>query len=223
MVKYNLVRKRRMKNLRLRVKEDGSVYVSVPYGVSTSVIDEFVRSKESWINEQREKLAQKEVRTELNDGDVITVLGKQCVIAVTDGIGEPFIENNMLVVPLSGGGSLETAVISVMASECRKLCSDAVKEYLSLTGYSGKGISINFKLMKSRWGSYSPRTATITFNLALSKLSPRFISYVAAHEVTHIFVHNHSDEFYKFGEAIFKDFFKTDRELNRIRIGGLFS
>lgn len=222
MVKYNLIRKRRMKNLRLRVKEDGNVYVSAPYGVPLSVIDEFVFSKASWIEEQRERLAQKEIKTELSDGDSITVLGERLAVAVINGKGEPFIKGNTLVVPLEGGNSLETAVIGFMAAECRRICAEAVKEYLTCTGYSGERISLSFKLMKSRWGSYSRRTNTITFNLALSKLSPRFIRYVAAHEVTHFFVPNHSAEFYKFGESIYDDFFTTDRELNKVKISSIF-
>lgn len=222
MVKYNLIRKRRMKNLRLRVKEDGNVYVSAPYGVPLPVIEEFISSKTDWIEEQRRKLSQKETKTELKNGDVITVLGRQLAIAVIDGVGEPFVENNALVVPLSEGSSLEMAVIGFMAAECRRICSDAVKEYLACADYSGERVSLSFKFMKSRWGSYSRRTNTIAFNLALSKLSPKYIKYVAAHEVTHIFVPNHSEEFYRFGESIYDGFFKTDRELNRVKISGIF-
>ena len=178
-----------MKNLRLRVKSDGNVCVSAPYGVSKTVIEEFVRSRADWISEQQKKLSEIVPQTpaELSDGSVITLL------------------------------------LMFMAKQCRKICTEAVQFYLERSGYKGSSVNLDFKYLKSRWGSYNRQKNLITFNLALCKLPEKYISYVAAHEVTHIFIHNHSDDFYKFGETIFKDFLKTDRELNRIRIGGLFS
>lgn len=210
-----------MKSLRLRVKEDGNVYVSAPYGVSTAVIDEFVASRAGWIEEQRRKLSENPVKTELNNGETITLFGREYVVSAENGEGNVKIEGNRLVVPLSGG-SAETAVIGFMAAECRRLCREAVEEYLGKAGYRGEPVNLAFKLMKSRWGSYNRRTNTITFNLSLCKLSEHFIKYVAAHEVTHIYVSNHSKEFYSFGEGIFEDFFKTDRQLNKVRISGIF-
>ncbi len=214
-----------MKNLRLRVKEDGKVYVSAPYGVPLSVIESFVASREDWIAERRRELArkEKEAKTELSDGDIITILGGQYVIFVTEGSGEPFFEGSMLVVPLSEGDRLETAVLGFMGKLCRRVCTKAVEIYLKRAGYKGEPPEIEFKHYKSRWGSYNRRDNIISFNLALCKLSERYINYVAAHEVTHIFVHNHSEEFYAFGETIYENFFKTDRELNKIKSGGLFS
>ncbi len=213
-----------MKNLRLRVKSDGSVHVSAPYGVSQKTIDDFVESRTEWIEEQRKKLSEIALPSpaELSDGSVITLFGRRYTVSVKNVEGGAFIEENMLVVP-SGGGNLETAVLRFMAEECRIICTEAVKFYLERAGYKGSPVSLAFKYLKSRWGSYNRQKNLITLNLALCKLPEKYISYIAAHEVTHIFVHNHSDDFYKFGEKIFKDFLKTDRELNKIRIGGLFS
>lgn len=214
-----------MKNLRLRVKSDGNVCVSAPYGVSKAVIEDFVNSRSDWIAEQRQKLAETIPPTpaELSDGSVITLFGQQYVVCIINGDGEVFTEGNRLVVPLCESGNAETAVLMFMAKQCRKICTESVKLYLERAEYRGNPVNIDFKYLKSRWGSYNRQKNLITFNLALCKLSEKYISYVAAHEVTHIFVHNHSADFYSFGEAIFKDFLKTDRELNRIRIGGLFS
>lgn len=224
MEKYILTRKRRMKNLRLRVKEDGKVYVSAPYDVPISVIDDFVNSRTDWINEQRVKAAENRVapKTELNDGDIITFLGEQYVVTASKECDEPFIGYGRLMVPFSDG-SIEERVLTFMAKECRRICTEATAEYLKKAGYKGVPVQLSFKLLKSKWGSFNSRTNTITFNLAMCKLPEKYIRYVAAHEVTHIFVHNHSADFYKFGETLYKDFLITDRGLNRIRIGGIFS
>ncbi len=214
-----------MKNLRLRVKSDGSVHVSAPYGVAKSVIDDFVESRTAWIKEQREKLSAiaPQSPSELSAGSVITLFGRKYVIAVEDSAEVAFTEGDMLIVPPGNDGSVETVVLAFMAKECRRICTEAVNYYLDRAGYKGAPVNICFKYLKSRWGSYNRQQNLITLNLALCKLSGKYISYVAAHEVTHIFVHNHSDDFYKFGETIYDGFFRTDRELNKIRIGGLFS
>ena len=213
-----------MKNLRLRVKSDGSVHVSAPYGVAKSAIDEFVESRTGWITEQRKVLSEAVPRSpaELSEGSVITIFGRRYTVTVRDVSGV-FTEGNMLVVPQNDGGNIETAVLRFMAEQCRRICTEAVKFYLDRAEYKGAPVSICFKYLKSRWGSYNRQKNLITLNLALCKLPEKYISYVAAHEVTHIFVHNHSDDFYKFGENIYDGFFRTDRELNKIRIGGLFS
>ncbi len=214
-----------MKNLRLRVKADGNVYVSAPYGVSKAVIDEFVESRTTWIAKQREKLSVTfpVSPAELSDGSVITLFGEKYTVSVVRERGKPFFESEKLVVPLNEDENPETAVLMFMAEECRRICTEAAKLYLDRAGYKGSPVSVEYRYLKSRWGSYNRQKNLITFNLALCKLQRKYISYVAAHEVTHIFVHNHSDDFYKFGETIFEDFLKTDRELNRIRTGGLFS
>lgn len=213
-----------MQNLRLRVKADGSVHVSAPYGVAKSTIDEFVESRTGWIKEQRKVLSETVPQSpaELSDGSVITLFGRQYTVTVWE-VGGVFTEDDMLVVPSGDSGNIETAVLRFMAEQCRRICTEAVKFYLDRAGYKGAPVSVCFKYLKSRWGSYNRQKNLITLNLALCKLPEKYISYVAAHEVTHIFVHNHSDDFYKFGETIYDGFFRTDRELNKIRIGGLFS
>lgn len=226
MEQYILTRRRRMKNLRLRIKEDGKVYVSAPYGVSVSIIDDFVASRTDWIAEQRERLSgsvPSAPKTELNDGDSIMILGEKYTVAFIDGKEEAFLEGGMLVVPVENENEAETKALTLMAEICRKKCTEAVGIYLEKAGYSGPPVNLRFKYMKSRWGSYNRQNNTITFNLAVCKLSEKYINYIAAHEVTHIYVHNHSDDFYRAGEKIYADFFRTDRELNKIRIGGIFS
>ena len=53
---YELCRKR-VKNLNLRVRADGSIAVSAPAGVAVAAVDEFVRRKAGWIAQVEQKLA----------------------------------------------------------------------------------------------------------------------------------------------------------------------
>jgi predicted metal-dependent hydrolase len=49
--------------------------------------------------------------------------------------------------------------------------------------------------MKTKWGSSNPTLRTVRLNLALAKLSPECLDYVALHEIAHFVVSDHSDRF----------------------------
>ena len=60
MIEYTLQRKK-IKNINLYVKApDGRVLVTAPYGVSQDKIDEFVRSREDWIQKHREQIRKRQ-------------------------------------------------------------------------------------------------------------------------------------------------------------------
>ena len=50
--------------------------------------------------------------------------------------------------------------------------------------------------MKTRWGSYSRSTHRVSLSLWLIKMPVELIDYVIAHELTHIIHFNHSQDFY---------------------------
>lgn len=214
-----------MKNLRLRVKEDGNVYVSCPYGVPVSEIESFVERKKDWIAEQRAKLSKLNSNSEngISDGSIITIFGNKYIVRVTEGKGDAFIENDKVIVPSSGLYSVETSVIKLLGEECRRECMDAAFCFLRAAGYNGPQPKLAFKYMKSKWGSYGSAKNEITLNLALCKIPKKYVHYVVAHEIVHIYARNHSKSFYELGEKIYRDFLKTDRELNKIGIPPLLS
>lgn len=213
-----------MKNLRMRVGDDGTVLVSAPYGVSSEQIDEFVASRTEWIQRRRSELS--EQPTELSDGSPITILGEVYTVELRRGYDNCEIIGKTLVVTLvepENTARVEQLVLDYMGVVCRKVVEAAFSRYLSLSGYRGRLPLLRLALLRSCWGVCNKRTNIITLNLYLCKLPPRFAEYVAAHEVVHLFVPDHSDEFYAFGERIYSGFRATDRELNKIRTGNVFS
>ncbi len=212
-----------MKNLRLRLSPDGSVLVSAPYGVSRSEIDAFVESRSGWIRQQREALPP---AAALSDGGTLTLFGRRLRLCVTAGSVGCREEDGKLLLSLSDPrdeAKLEEIVLGYMAERCRAVLEEAFRHFLQLSGYSGPQPQLRLRLMKSRWGSCDRARNVITLNLLLCKLPERFSRYVAAHEIVHLFVPNHSEAFYAFGEKLYPNFRETDRELNRAKVGTLFS
>ena len=56
---------------------------------------------------------------------------------------------------------------------------------------------VKLRQMKSRYGSNNRRTQTITYSLTLIHYSLEIIDSVIIHELTHCFVYDHSDNFYR--------------------------
>ena len=85
-IEYELQRKQ-VKNINLRIRQDGTVYVSASPTVSLTVIEKFMQSRSGLILSAIEgaKLAQRP----LNDpaGESITVLGRELPVTVVQGAG----------------------------------------------------------------------------------------------------------------------------------------
>lgn len=65
---------------------------------------------------------------------------------------------------------------------------------------------LRLRLMTSRWGSCNPRTGELHFSTRLAHLPPEAIEGVAAHELAHLAVPNHSAAFYQATERLLPDY-----------------
>lgn len=71
---------------------------------------------------------------------------------------------------------------------------------------------INFRYMKTKWASCSQQ-GKITFNLMLKYLPPKLIRYVVFHEMTHLLVPNHKQNFWNIIKKQFKDSAQYEEQL----------
>ena len=69
--------------------------------------------------------------------------------------------------------------------------------------------------MKSRYGSNNKRSKTITYSLTLMHYSLEIIDSVVVHELTHCFVYDHSDNFYRLLYKYCPDYDKLRKKLIR--------
>ena len=81
------VRRKRIKNLNLRVTQDCCVTLSVPYRTSDRQIEEFIESKREWIEKSIDRFKDSSNRTDqwYSDGGRISVLGTAYPVAEKDG------------------------------------------------------------------------------------------------------------------------------------------
>ena len=74
---------------------------------------------------------------------------------------------------------------------------------------------VKVRKMKSRYGSNNKRSKTITYSLTLMHYSLEIIDSVVVHELTHCFVYDHSDNFYRLLYKYCPDYDKLRKKLIR--------
>lgn len=221
-VTYQLTRKK-VKNINLRIKADGKVYVSAAARVPVSYIDDFVRSKAAYIlhaqEELREQASKVQPARQYVDGEIFHILGKEKTLQVQENHTEKVWlteEHLMLQVrDVSDIRRKERLIASWYAEQEQrvflKICHAIHEAYFSDLPFP----KIKIRTMKSRWGSCKPYGATITLNARLFEHPYGCIEYVVLHEFSH-FVHpNHSRSFHAFVEERMPDWKARKRVLNR--------
>ncbi len=187
-VPYELERKK-IKNLNLRIKPDGSVFVSAPRLMPERMIDSFLRSKAEFILEAIERAEKKQKK--ITPGTLL-VLGEE--------IPDRFAD--------------EKKREKWLKEQCIEAVSHAFAELYPV--FERRGIplpEIKFRKMKSRWGSCQPTRGVLTFNSALIHVPERCIEYVVLHELCHFIHPDHSPRFKAELSAIMPDWKARQKEI----------
>ncbi len=193
--------KKNIKNMHLYVKPpNGAVKVSAPYDLSDESITMFVRTKISWIKKQQDKYKMQPRQTERKyiSGESFYVLGRQYYLQV-----EYSYKGNSLV--LSGDKAILTVRKESTSKQreayvrewYREILKSEIAKYLpkweKKTGFHCD--SWQTKYMTASWGTCNVNTRKIWFNLQLAKKPIECLEYIILHELTHLNVKNHDEDF----------------------------
>ena len=198
-ISFELQRKR-VKNINLRVKTDGTVHVSVPYHVSYARADEFVKSNCRFVFSAQEKIRRSQAA---KASDKVYYLGEEVEVVVIIGAKPGWmLEGKRLVLTLrEDNGEERTAALDMWRkAESERLfpalCREK-REVFIQKGYDVPFPKISYRKMKSRWGSCTAGKGKITLNIMLIEKPNVCIEYVVAHELAHFLVQDHSERFYR--------------------------
>ena len=193
--------KKKIKNLHLSVlPPNGSVRISAPLSVSDDYIRQFATSKISWIRAQQDKFAQqlRHSKREFVSGETIYIWGKQYFLQVEYSANSNHFrlvgEKAILTVRKESTAKQREGYVNEVL---RKYLKDEVNRLLPLweqkTGLHCKQWIV--KYMKTRWGSYSSKTGTISINLQLVHKPVACLESIIVHELGHIKHRNHGKGF----------------------------
>ena len=226
-VEYELVRKR-VKNINLRIRADGSISVSAPTVVSRERVESFMISKSDFILSALERFRQSgyDVQKPLSysDGEAVTILGKSRSLCVVEGKrNEAYIaeggEQVVLSVKDASDTELKRKTFEKWQNQlCREIISELCKRtYEKNEIFACHGVEfpkLHFKTMRTRWGSCNAKGGSLNFNYKLIGAPVRCIEYVVMHEFVHFLHADHSKNFYAALTSLMPDWKERKNILN---------
>ena len=222
-VSYELERKR-VKNINLRVKPGGQIFVSAPSRVPVGAIEEFMQRKAAAIlaavarMEQAGAARPGTAPAACRDGAEIPVFGVCRTLRVVCGKrGESRLEGDELILAVRDredealiGRELEAFLKGELERVLSELCE---KVYPRFKPYGVSMPRIRTRRMTSRWGSCIPAKGTVTFSTLLAAMPVSSIEFVVVHEFTHFLHPDHSPAFYSRLASFMPDWKKRKSEL----------
>lgn len=193
-----------VKNLNLRVRRDGSVFVSVSRLVGAERADEFVASRAAFIfaaqqrrQEQRERARPKE----WGGGEQIVILGRAYTIELAEGERDGMRQENgrliLTVTDTADGERRRRTAEAYLLALCREEFGGALARMHAPLAALGVGMpALRVRDMKSRWGSCIPAKGVVTLSKNLLGAPMPCVEYVALHELCHLLQADHSPRFH---------------------------
>lgn len=205
---YELTRKP-VKNINLRVKEDGSLRISANPRVSVKRIEEFILSEQEFIRRAQQRLSERREHSVIRT-DIFRWLGREYPVRVISNSREAAVleQNEMRVFtrfPERTEELLRRWVADNFVELCRNLNCE-VREALKCSGLTPPPTVITIKDMKTRWGSCTPAKGHISLNIRLAPYPRQTVLSVVWHEYAHFWHHDHSAGFYAFLEEHFPEY-----------------
>ena len=226
-IPVNVVRKR-VKNLNLRVRADGTVTLSIPQHLPLARAQEFLERKGSWIAERVRRNIERRPSPDLAGElpDRIPLWGKlvprDSVQANSgrdvggQGAGGRAIPGQAASNRDAGGQGApvrttidQAALDELYRTEVLRALPDIVERMEARIGVHAARWSA--RVMKTRWGSCTPKTGAIRINARLAAYPPECLEFVVAHELVHLLEPSHNARFH----ALLDEFCPGNRGIAR--------
>ena len=194
MVNYTLTRSVR-KTIALHVR-DGAIEVRAPLKAPIYVIDQFVSSKEKWIEDKLLYFSDRAKHREnirLEYGDSIPFRGKMYPIENRFADFSGFENGRFYIPPGLNSVEIKAACIKIYRILAKQLITQRVSYYSSIMGVTPSSVRVNSA--KTRWGSCSSKKS-LNFSWRIVLAEDDLIDYVVVHELAHLTEMNHSERFW---------------------------
>ena len=191
---------KRIRNINLRVlPPDGEVRISAPFRTKNEVIYKFAYSKLDWIKKQKVRISNnKHESFQYINQETHYFRGRKYKLKVQEKKRDTVVQllNDEIVLQVPEGADVETrrtALQDWYHLQLEILIPPLISKWESILNVSVKRFSI--RSMKTRWGSCTPKTRCIRFNLELVKRAPECLEYIVVHELVHLLEASHDSRF----------------------------
>lgn len=199
---YECVRKK-VKNINIRIRPDGSVTVSAPSSVPFYRIEEILRAREDFILRAVEKsLAREREKRDsyaCDEGASVNLLGREYTVRIKDR-GTSHTDGDELILVLKKTEDPDKRREALKRFAEKELNAYALEVFARVHPLFSRATpmpELKLRVMRARWGSCRPSTAVITLNTRLAFYPTAYIDYVIMHEFTHFLHADHSSAFWR--------------------------
>ena len=221
---YYLLERKTVKNLNLRIRKDGKVFVSANKMVPCEEIDAFVQCKASYIFKAiehfREMEKYKPQPKQYVSGETFYIQGRGLRLQVTqaekDMISSDGVYIFLEVKDTNDIDKKRKIVTRFLDQQCKEVFMEIMEElYPLFQKYDVEKPILRIRDMETRWGSCLTTKHIITLNKRLLEAPRNCIEYVVMHELCHFIHPNHSKNFYTFLTMLMPDWKERKKILDQ--------
>lgn len=209
---FSVVRSARRRSISIEVS-GARVIVRSPHGISESVLHEFLREKEIWVQQkihtQQEALAAIP-HYSYSAASRLPYMGREVTLVIgTGSSARVVLHDTHLHVLLSRRRRLSAPeqtrqlVQAWYQQQALDLLTEKTRVLAAAMGLVHAGVSV--RATRSKWGHCTSRGA-IQYNWQIILAPEPIVDYLVAHEVSHLRHHNHSRAFWQLVESVCPDF-----------------
>lgn len=220
-IPYRIDFSTKRKTVAFIIERNGEVVVKAPTGFSVEKIEELVRKNRMQlfqkINHPQKIRSLKENNAQLN-GRSILFGGKNHKVFVDKESVDKFIFNGKFIISENISDQFASKLRQWLISEAKVKLTPKIIEFAKKLGVEYNKITISD--IQLRWGSCTPKN-NINLNYRLIKAPAYVYNYIIVHELTHLLVPNHDDEFWQKVKICFPKF-EEAREWLKVNGNKLF-
>ena len=216
--------RKRVRNINVRVRRDGSLYCSLPYYASVKEAEAFIISKQDYLLKAIDNVTGEEKAKSLSrqyiDGETFLVLGKQMTLHVVKGAKNICrAENGIITLEVTDPDNFRSKYMTYekwRRSVIRSVIVNYCNEIYPL--FERRGVKPPRKVTlgeyKSFWGECFSKRGELKFSYRLFEKDLELIRYVVVHEFAHFIEPNHSSRFWDVVREIVPDYKELRKRLN---------
>ena len=210
-----------IKNVHLTIyPPNARVHVSAPIGMAEEAVRLFLITKMSWINQRVSQVLDQSRQTPRDyvSGENHYFKGHRYRLKVLyhHASAKVEIQGNEYIKLYVREGTTAARRAEVLRewyrAELKLMLPPLIAKWEKILGVSVNKWEV--KQMKTLWGSCNHRTQNIIFNLELIKKPVRCIEYIVVHELLHIKVRLHNEEYTSLLTKYFPSWKQLKEELN---------
>ena len=216
--------RKRIRNINVRVRRDGTLYCSLPYYASVKEAEAFIISKQDYLLKSLDNVVNEESSKSLSrqfiDGETFMVLGKPMTLQVICGAKNICrAENGIITLEVTDPDNYRTKYMtyekwrrSVIRSVIVNYCNE-IYPLFELRGVNPPK-KITLGEYKSFWGECFAKRGELKFSYRLFEKDTELIRYVVVHEFAHFIEPNHSSRFWAIVGEFIPDYKALRKKLN---------